>query len=207
MKRILLFILPILIIVTVVFIVFGIVQVRFEEKEFMNELHRKAQSVAEHAGFSARYVFESNDVNAAARIVDIFQKRERLQGCALYNIDGNVMAITERFADWKPQEASYLQEIVADKTPRSSLRKFKDHSFYTYILPIVNDNGKSLGLVEVIYDTSYVFAGPTELWKRISITLSVLLALIILIILTIQRRIFVLPVLQLTEWFRKFQKG
>lgn len=83
MKRILLvFVLPILIIVTVVFIAFGIVQVRSEEADFMDELHRKAQSVAEHAGFSARYVFESNDVNAAARLVDIFQKRERLQGCA-----------------------------------------------------------------------------------------------------------------------------
>ena len=194
-------------IVTVVFIAFGIVQVRSEETKFMDELHRKAQAVAESVGFSARYVFESNDINAAARLVDIFQKRERLQGCALYNTEGQVMAITERFADWKQRDVSYLKEIIDDKTPRSALRKFKDHSFYTYILPIVDDNSNPLGLVEVIYDTSYVFSGLTELWKRISIALSVLLALIILIILTIQRRIFVLPVLQLTEWFRQFQKG
>lgn len=58
--------LPILIIVTVVFIVFGIVQVRSEEAKFMDELHRKAQAVAETVGFSARYVFESNDIKAAA---------------------------------------------------------------------------------------------------------------------------------------------
>ena len=206
MKRILLFILPILIIVTIVFIAFGVVQVRSEEAEFMNELHRKAQAVAETVGFSARYVFDSNDINAAARLVDIFQKRERLQGCALYNTDGQVLAITERFADWKQRDASYLKEIISDKAPISALRKVKDQSFYTYILPIVDDKGKSLGLVEVIYDTSYVFSGLTELWKRVSIALSVLLTLIILIILTIQRRIFVLPVLQLTEWFRLFQK-
>jgi alpha,alpha-trehalose-phosphate synthase [UDP-forming] len=207
MKRILLFLLPILIIVTIVFIAFGIVQVRSEEAKYMDELHRKAQAVAEYVGYSAIYVFDSNNIKAAARLVESFQKRERLQGCALYNVNGQVMAITERFADWKPKEVTYLQEIVADKTPRSALRKFKDHSFYTYILPIVDDNSKPLGLVEVIYDTSYMFSGITELWKRISIAMSVLLALILLIILVIQRRIFVLPVLQLTEWFRKFQKG
>jgi len=194
-------------IVTVVFIAFGMVQVRSEETKFMDELHRKAQAVAESVGFSARYVFESNDVKAAARLAESFQRRERLQGCALYNTEGQVLAITERFADWKQSDTSYLKGIIADKTPRSALRKFKDHSFYTYILPIVDDNGKPLGLVEVIYDTSYVFSGLTGLWKRISITLSVLLALILLIILIIQRRIFVLPVLQLTEWFRQFQKG
>jgi trehalose 6-phosphate synthase len=207
MRKYLLFILPILIIVTVVFVIFGMVQVRSEEAKFMDELHRKAQAVAESVGFSARYVFESNDIKAAARLVESFQKRERLQGCALYGTEGQVMAITERFADWKQKDASYLQGIIADKTPRSALRRFKDHSFYTYILPVVDDEGKTLGLVEVIYDTSYVFSGLTELWKRISIALSVLLALILLIILVIQRRIFVLPVLQLTEWFRRFQKG
>ncbi len=206
MKRFLLFILPILIIVTVVFIAFGIVQVRSEETRFMDELHRKAQAVAESVGFSAGFVFESNDVNAAARLVDSFQKRERLQGCALYNTAGHALAITERFADWKQRDAEYLKEIITDKTPRSALRTFQDHSFYTYILPIIDHDGKPLGLVEVIYDTSYVFSGLTELWKRISITLSILLALIMLIILTIQRRIFVLPVMQLTEWFKLFQK-
>jgi trehalose-6-phosphate synthase len=207
MKRILLFVLPILIIVTAVFVAFGVAQVHYEEKALMDDLHRKAQAVAESVGFSARYVFESNDVKAAARLVESFQKRERLQGCALYNSEGQVLAITERFADWKISDIAYLQKTIGDKTPVSSLRKFKDHSFYTYILPVVDDQSKSLGLVEVIYDTSYVFTGPAELWKRISIALATLLGLILLIVFIVQRHIFVLPVLQLTEWFRKFQKG
>jgi alpha,alpha-trehalose-phosphate synthase [UDP-forming] len=207
MKRILLFVLPILMIVTIVFIAFGVVQVRYEESKYMDDLHRKAQQVAEYVGYKAIDVFESNDIKVAARLVESFQNRERQQGCALYNTEGRTMAITEKFADWKQEDPAFLKKIIADKTPRSALRKFKDHSFYTYILPIVDDNGKPLGLVEVIYDTSYMFSGITELLKRISIALSVLLALILLTVLVIQRRIFVLPVLQLTEWFRKFQKG
>ncbi len=206
MKRILLFILPILIIVTIFFIAFGILQVRSEERKLTDELHRKAQAVAESVGFYARYVFITGDMNEANRLVNIFQKRERLQGCALYNTDGQILAVTKRITDWNQTDTSHLKTIIADKTPRDSLRKFQEYSFYTYILPIVDDDGKSFGLVEVIYDTSYIFSGLTELWKRISIALITLLSLIILIMLAVQRRIFVIPVLQLTEWFRLFQK-
>jgi trehalose-6-phosphate synthase len=207
MRRILLFVLPILIIVTVVFIIFGIVQVRYEETSLMNELQKKAQAVAESVGFSTEYVFLSNDMKAAARLVEIFQKRERLQGCAIYDANGQTLAITERFADWKQNDPNYLKSIAADKTPKGKLLKYKNYSVYTYILPVIDIDGNTLGLVEVIYDTSYVFSGLTELWKRISIALTILLVLILLIVLIIQRRIFVLPILQLTEWFRQFQKG
>jgi len=207
MRRLLILILPILMIVTVVFIIFGVFQVRHEQSSMMHELQRKAQSVAEGVGLSARYVFINNDMNAATRVVDIFQKRERLQGCALYNVEGQILAITERFADYKQSDANELKSVAEEKTPRSAFRVFRNSSVYTYILPIVDDEDKTIGLVEVIYDTSYIFSGLTELWKRISIALIVLLALILVIVFLIQRQIFILPVLQLTEWFRQFQKG
>jgi trehalose-6-phosphate synthase len=207
MRRILLFALPILAIIAIVFAVFGVIQVRSEQSQLMDDLHRKAQNVAESVGLSARYVFLNNDMKAAARIVESFQERERLQGCAVYDTEGNILAITERFADWKQKDASYLKDIADDRTPHGELQKFKDSSVYTYILPILDDDGKILGMVEVIYDTSYIFSGLSELWKRISIALAVLVVLIVLIVLLIQRQIFILPITRLTEWFQRFQKG
>ena len=64
-----------------------------------------------------------------------------------------------------------------------------------------------LGVVEVVYDTSYALTRLTDLWKRISLPLAVLLFSIIVTGLLIQRQIFVMPVKQLTEWFQHFQKG
>ena len=62
-------------------------------------------------------------------------------------------------------------------------------------------------MVEVIYDTAHVFAILTELWRRISITLIIMVIAIALITLLIQRQIFILPVKRLTQWFHYFQKG
>lgn len=47
MKRLLIFILPILIIVAIGFTVFGIMQIRFTQEKLMDDLQRKARSVAE----------------------------------------------------------------------------------------------------------------------------------------------------------------
>jgi trehalose 6-phosphate synthase len=207
MKHILLFILPILIIVAIVFTIFGIFQIRFEEEKFMDDLKRKAKTVAESIELSVRHTFIDNDLKSANRLVESFQKRERLQGCAIYNKDGQILAITERISDWKQKDKPYLNDIFSAKSPRGALEKFKEYSVYSYILPVLDDENNILGLVEVIYDTSYMFTMLTELWRRISIALIVLISLITVIAFLIQRQIFILPIRRLTEWFKYFQKG
>ena len=207
MRRILLFILPILIIVALVFTIFGIVQVNFEEGRLMDDLQRKAKTVAESAELSARYILTNNDLRLANRLVESFQKRERLQGCVIYDKDGNILSITERISGWSKEDKPYLKEILNTKNPRGALEKFKEYSVYSYVLPVLDDEKNVLGMVEVVYDTSYVFNTLTELWRHISIALIILVVSITLIMVLLQRRIFILPVLQLTEWFQHFQRG
>src|SRR3989338_6731254 len=173
MKRILLFILPIVIIVSIGFTVFGVFQVRFEEEKMLDDLKRKAKAVAESMELAVKYVLSNNDLRSAKSLVERFQARERLQGCAVYDNQGNIVAITERFEEWKEKDKPYVKEILENKTPRGELEAFKQYSVYSYVLPVEDDN-KLLGLVEVIYDTSYVFAMLAELWRRISITLIIM---------------------------------
>jgi len=207
MKRILLFILPILLIVAIGFTVFGIMQIRFTQDKLMDDLQKKAKAIDETLEFSAKTILINNELKSANRLVESFQKRERLQGCAIYDKDGKILAITERISDWRDKEKPYLTEVLANKTPRGALEQFRDSSVYSYILPVIDDENNILGMVEVIYDTSYVFTTLTTLWKRLSVTLITLLVVIVLIMLLIQRKIFILPVLRLTEWFHHFQKG
>ena len=207
MKRILLFILPILLIVAMGFTIFGIMQIRFTQDKLMDDLQKKAKAIDETLEFSARAVLINNDLKSANRLVESFQKRERLQGCVIYDKDGKILAITERISDWRDKEKPYLAEVTVNKTPRGALEQFRDSSVYSYILPVMDDENNILGMVEVIYDTSYVFTTLTALWRRLSISLISLLVVIVFIMLLIQRQIFILPVLRLTEWFLHFQKG
>ncbi len=207
MKRILLFILPILILVAFGFTISGIMQARFTEEKLMDDLQRKARSVDESLELSAKYILINNDLKQANRLVDSFQKRERLQGCVIYDKDGQILAITERFSDLKERERPYLKDILSSKNPRGALEQYKEYSVYSYILPVLDDDNNVLGMVEVIYDTSYMFTTLTELWRKISVTSIILILLIVLVTLLIQRQIFIIPVRRLTQWFTHFQRG
>ncbi|MEK6528234.1 MAG: hypothetical protein AABZ36_05050 [Nitrospirota bacterium] len=205
MRRVFLFILPILIIVSVAFTLFGFFHVRLEEEKLTDDLKRKARSVAESMELSVKHVLLGNDLKNANYLAEKFETRERLQGCVIYDKDGNIIALTKRFADWKGKDKSYIKDIIVNKIPRGELEKFKDYQVYSYILPIVDDEGQLLGMVEVIHDTSYVFARLTELWRRISSTLIILVVVIFVLSILLHRQIFALPIQRLTDWFKFFQ--
>lgn len=207
MKRTLLFLLPILILVTLVFTVFGVMQIRLTEKNMMDDLERKARAVDESMEIVARHIFLNQDLRSASRLAESFQKRERLQGCVIYDREGQILAITERIAGWKDKERPYLADIISSKKPRGALEQFREYSVYSYTMPVLDDEANILGMVEVVYDTSYMFMVLADLWRRISITLILLIFSIALLALLIQRRIFVMPIERLTEWFQHFQRG
>jgi len=207
MKRLLLFILPILVVVTIVFAIFGIVQVRVQQEKLTDDLKRKAKNVADSMELPARGIFEKNDIKTAQRFADKFQKRERLQGCIFYTREGKILALTERIAEFARKEKDVVNVVINTAAPYDGIEKFKEYSLYSYILPVTDDNNNVLGAIEVMYDTTYIFQTLTDLWRRISISLIILTVLIILIMLILQRQVFTLPVRQLTEWLKRFQKG
>ena len=207
MKRLLILILPILVIVSMVLGIFGIIQVRVEEERLMDDLTRKARAVADSMELSARHIVVNNDLKNAYRLVEKFQKRERLQGCVLYGKDGEMLAVTDRFSEWKEKDKLYIGEVINSKIPRGAIERFKQYTVYSYTMPLLDDSGNVEGAVEIIYDTSYLFAELAELWKRLSVTLIVLTILIVIIASFLQKHIFTLPVQRLTEWFKHFQRG
>jgi len=207
MRNVLIFILPILIITAVVLSAFGLIQVRAEETKLLDELMSKAKAVAESMDLSARHVLMNNDMKSAVHLVEKFQQRKRMQGCVIYDKDGNTLVTTERFSGWKDMERPYIGDVLSKKTARGAAEKFKGSIVYSYVIPIMDDDNNVVGAVELLYDTSYVYAHVGGLWERLSIALITLVTMIIIVSLTIQRHIFITPVERLTEWFRNFQKG
>jgi len=194
-------------IVSFAVIFFGLIQVRSAEDEMMDDLKKKAKTVAETVELSARHVLINNDQVGASRLVKRFQDKKRMQGCALYDSGGKIIAITERFKDWKDMRKEYYKDVIENKEEKERIGKFKDYYIYSYIIPVTGDDGRVAGMVEMIYDTSYVFARSMDRWKSIMITLGILSVLLALISGFIIRQMFMLPVQNLTKWFRHFQRG
>jgi len=207
MKRILMFVLPIAIISCMVFAGFGVFQVRTEQDKLTEDVKRKAKAVAESVDLSVKYILINNDLKSARQLVEKFQTRDLMQGCIIYDSSAHVIAATKRFSDWAENDNKYIKEALVKKVPNDGFGDFNQYSIYSYALPVLDDDLNALGAVEVVYDTSYIFVALAQLWRRLSVTLMVLIALIFVIAVFIQRHIFILPVKKLTEWFQHFQKG
>ncbi len=116
-----------------------------------DDLKRKAKAVAESTELAARNILVNNDLRMAKRLVESFQKRERLQGCVLYGKEGKILAITERISKWQDENKPYIQEALASKQPHAGLEKLEEYSVYSYALPVLDEKDNILGIVEVIY--------------------------------------------------------
>ncbi len=207
MKRLLLFILPILIIVAVGLTVFGVLQVRHEQERLVTDLERKARAVAEGVEISARHAIIGKDPKTARNLVETFQTRERLQGCVIYDGAAKPIAITERIAQLGDWESGLVREVLNAKEARGAMEKLGEFSVYSYAVPVLDEDRNTIGVVAVIYDTAYVGSILAELWKRVSITLIILVVCIAVVAAITERQMFSLPVRRLTQWFSLFQRG
>ena len=206
MKRFLILLLPIFVILTIGLTVFGLVQVRFEEDKMTDDLLRKAQAVTESIEASSRHLFLEKDGALARRLVESFQKRERIQGCALYDSTGRLLAITERIADWGKSDKPYLVDVMKTGTPYEDWTIINETRFFVYAVSVAGDDGHSIGCVETVYDTSYMYPILTGLWRRLSVALIVMVTTIVASLFIIQRKIFTIPIQRLTDWFARFYK-
>ena len=207
MKRALIIVLPLLIVISTVFLAFGVIHARMQRNRLLDEVKRKAKAVAESTELFASYALKNKDLKSAYKIVDRFQKRERLQGCVLYDTEGKIIAITERYNDWKDKERPYISELIVDHETRGEIEKFGQDKVYSYVLPVQDDDANFLGLLEIIYDISYIKKGLHEFYNRIYLTLALLILLIISLFSMLHKQFFVKPVVRLTKWFHEFQRG
>lgn len=207
MRRILLFILPILSVITLAFVLFGVFQAHAEERRQEDELRRKAKSVAESLEVSARYMITNKDMSGASELAERFQQRERIQGCVIYDVNGVILAVTPRFAGWPAQSKGHFEEIIAGRSHPDLLEKYENSQVYAYTLPVLDEDKRVNGAVEVIYDTSYILTTVGEMWKHVAVFLSILVLCVTLMLVLLQRQLFSLPVYRLTKWFQAFQKG
>ncbi len=186
--------------------VFGLLQVRFEEDKMIDDLRRKAKAIAESIDASSLHLFMERDTILAHRIVDSFQKRERLQGCALFDSTGAVLAVTDRIAESTKADKPHHAVVLEKGVPYEGWTELNGSRFFVYAAPVIGENGSRLGIVEILYDTSYQYPVLTVLWRRLSVALIVMLAAIVASLFVIQRKLFTVPVLRLTEWFSRFYR-
>jgi trehalose 6-phosphate synthase len=193
-------------IVALVAIGFSFYQVRAEKMRLTAELEHRTIILAESLQESVVPLIASNSLSRLNRLVERFGNRERLKGVAVYDQQGNILAVTPDLASKIPQPLPPAVKSTAENQPIGSLMRIDDKETYFYALPF-SEEDKIAGTLVLFHDASYIGVRLKEIWKHNLLRFLTLSVLIVAITLLVIRWSITGPIAQIAEWMRELRMG
>ncbi len=195
-----------LVVVALTATVFSFYQVRAERIRLSSEMERRAIVLAESLQESVIPLVQSNSFPGLNRLVEKFGNRERIEGIAVLDNQGNVIASTAWLKSRIPQPLPQAVTSTVEKRPADGFLAIEGKKTYIYAVPLSAED-ELIGSLALFYDASYIAVRLEGIWKDNLIrflTLSVLIAVITLLVI---RWSIMGPISRFAEWMRELRTG
>ncbi|MDA8388784.1 MAG: trehalose-6-phosphate synthase [Nitrospiraceae bacterium] len=181
---------------------FSFYQVDREKSRMASDLELRTSILADSLrGSVARLVKE--DLSARLKwIVERFGNRKRLEGVAVFDMEGNIITVTPELKPGIPQPFPEAVKTMLDNSPSSRLMDINGKETYIYVLPLMA-NGKINGAMALFNDASYIDLRLKEIWKTNLIRFLIYTMLIVLITLVVVRWSITGPIARIAQWMRE----
>lgn len=192
--------------VTLVSLGIALYQTQSETIGLKRDLERQASLLAESLEKSAAPLLAAHSAGALKLLVDGFQNRQRLAGVAVYDAQGNPVAVSSGLAGRLGRQP---QPIARQKWPNGGSGEFfraDGHLMHASELPIRVDTA-ILGGLTIFNDAAYIESRERALWKNALTGLAVQTALIVSVTLLILQWSLRRPLKHLTEWLGDIRRG
>jgi trehalose 6-phosphate synthase len=206
MRTTLKIVLPLIVSVATVSLLFAAYQVQTGKRILRNDLSHRAVILGESLQESVEPLFEGVPDKSMQRVVERFAQREHLKGAAIYDTNGTALAITSSIA---PQLKSRPMAATLAATRDSGYGEFlrlDQTPVHIYALPLHRD-GRIVGTLVVIHDTSYVDTQISHTLRDSLLTAIIQTLLIAAIALALVRWAFTGPVTRTAKWLRMLRTG
>jgi len=161
------------------------------------ELENRALLLAESFEKSAAPLVESHSSSALQPIVDSLRNYQHLAGVALYDVQGNPLAVT----------AGLPSHPINKAGPRNG-EFFRQGSRQMHVITIpVTADKTRIGTLAVFQDASYIRAQTINMWRRALAGVIVQTLLIVCITLLILHWSLRRPLTRLAQWLRRVRAG
>ena len=199
-------VLPLIISVATVSLLFAGYQVRTQRRNLRNDLSRRAQILAESLQENVQSLFDRNAEKNLRRLVERFDRREHLMGIAVYDSNGDALAITpalpRELEKWPPV-ASRAASLDTGVGEFGSLDGAPVH---IYALPL-HDSGQLVGTLALFHDSAYIDTQVSHTLRDSLLNALFQTLLITLLALVLIRWAFTGPLTLTAKWLRTLRTG
>ncbi|MDD5657791.1 MAG: trehalose-6-phosphate synthase [Elusimicrobia bacterium] len=181
-------------------------QVRQERLRQQEDIERRSRLLAQSLQESVEPLIEKGAVKSLQRLVEKFGNRERLAGVAVYDVHGAALAITASLASALSQPPRAILEALSAGEDSGEFEVLNGSRVHLYVLPI-QDDGKTLGALAIIYDASFIQRQLARIWGHAFLRVLVQTVLIALVTLLIVRWSIMGPIARTAEWMKQLRAG
>jgi len=152
-----------------------------------------------------------HDLSRDARLtlqhtVERFANREHLAGLAVYNAQGDPIAVTKDLeAQMATAPAVVAQSLKTDQSADAFL-KLQKQPVNIYAVPLHHD-AQLIGSLAIVHDTGYIHSESLRIWRETFLSALAHVVLIVLITLLIVRWSIANPIARTAQWMKSLRTG
>ncbi len=181
-------------------------EVRFQKQGLRRDLEHRAQVLGESLADKVEPYLQKGSRKDLQLIVDRFGIRQHLAGVAVYNPQGESIAITPGLAPRLTGEPAVAQQAATKGQSAGEFIRLGEASVYIYALPL-HQGEAVVGGLAIVHDASYINAQSRRVWRQTFLRVLILVFLITLTTLLIVRWSITGPIARAAQWMRALRTG
>ena len=192
--------------ITLVSLAFSFNEVRTEKQRQRKDLERRAEVLGESLAGNIETRLQKSARRELQRLVERFGNREHLDGVAVYDPQGALLAVTSDLGPSLTVEPSLVSQAITRNQGAGHFTRLNGSQVYIYALPL-HQQETVVGGLAIVHDSSYINAQSTHMWRETFLGVLVQVLLIALITLLIVRWSIMGPIAKAAQWMRALRTG
>ncbi len=181
-------------------------EVRSQKRALRRDLEHRAEVLGESLADKVEPLLKKGSRKELQIIVDQFGNREHLEGVAVYNPQGESIALTPGLAQRLTGEPAAVQQAATTGRGAGEYIRRGEVSVYIYAAPLHQEEAV-VGALAIMHDASYINAQSRRVWRDTFLRVLALVVLITVTTLLIVRWSITGPIARAAQWMHALRTG
>jgi alpha,alpha-trehalose-phosphate synthase [UDP-forming] len=192
--------------VTLVSLCTSYYQARVLNQGLQKDLRRRAEVLGESLSSNVEHDLQRDAQKTLKRTVQQFANREHLAGLAVYDPQGQPIAVTTSIEPLMTTAPAIVLQSLKENRNTNAFLRLGNASLHIYASPL-HQGDQLIGSLAIVHDSGYIRQESLRIWRETFLSALAHVVLIVLITLLIVRWSIAGPIARTAHWMKALRTG
>jgi alpha,alpha-trehalose-phosphate synthase [UDP-forming] len=192
--------------VTLVSLCTSYYQARVLNQGLQKDLQRRAEVLGESLSSNVEHDLQRDAQKTLRRTVQQFANREHLAGLAVYDPQGQAIAVTTSIEPLMTSAPAIVLQSLKENRNSDAFLRLGNASLHIYASPL-HQGDQLIGSLAIVHDSGYIRQESLRIWRETFLSALAHVVLIVLITLLIVRWSIAGPIARTAHWMKALRTG